>query len=561
MTAIRIPLSGKITTAMRVPTIVTWNRLEGRPRSNDFERSLRAEVRDPLWMLTRQWQLGELAAVDGGTPVLAHVGCDTQRLDGFSDAAGTSSQAELDLPLEALIEREPAASDVRTAIHAGSMWLRCLALHVGDDRYRALFLAAYPLAASVVGDSAAVAAWRAAGASRTPDGLGLLAALRSGSAAEDTHAAGLKVAQPDRAHVAAAAADFLALSSRAVTVPVATERTWDPQRLEYRCALTMRSAAGTTQLDASELHGGHVEWYSFDASTQTSTSDANPTTRAYIPAPITFAGMPAARWWELEDGRVDFGAVDAQPTDLATLLLIDFALTYGNDWGIVTLPVPAGTLCRITSLSITDVFGQQTAVPPASADGSSWSMFELAGPRPGALFVPASRAAATGHDLERVEIVRDEMANLVWGIEATIPDGLGRGAPTVADPTPQPAPSSTASLRYRLMGSVPKSWIPFVPTHVPGSNRETQLQRGAMPAPGGGGIEPRGMLLRPEPLSSPYFIHEEEVGRAGVQLVRRWNRTRTADGRVFVWCGRERTAGRGEGASGLRFDAVEFVHG
>jgi hypothetical protein len=555
----RIPLSTKITNAMRVPTIVTWNRLEGRPRSNDFERSLRAEIRDPLWMLTRQWQLGELTAADGGTPVLARVGCDTQQLDGFIDGAGTSSQAEMDLPLEARIEREATAPDLRAAIHAGSMWLRCLIARVGDDRYRTLFLDAYPIAASAVGDSAAVGAWRAAGATRTPDGLALLAALRSGTAAEDTQAAGLKVADSDRPHVAAAASDFLALYSRAVTVPAATERTWDPQRLEYRCSLTMRSAAGSTQLDASELHGGHLDWYSFDAGAQTLNNEANPTTRAYIPAPIAFAGMPAARWWQLEDGRVDFGAVDAQPTDLATLLLIEFALTYGNDWGIVALPVPAGTLCRITSLSITDVFGQQTPVPPTSADGSTWSMFELAGPRPGPLFVPASRAAATGPDLERVEVVRDEMANLVWGIEATIPDGLGGGAPTAVDPTWQSAPSSTAPLRYRLMGSVPTSWIPFLPTHVPGSNRETQLQRGAMPSQGGGGIEPRGVLLRPEPVTSAYFIHEEEVGRAGVQLVRTWNRTRTADGRVFVWCGRERTAGRGEGASGLRFDAVEFV--
>src|SRR5439155_11664780 len=40
-------LSGKI----RVPTIVMWNRLEGRPRRPDFTRALKAEVRDPLWML------------------------------------------------------------------------------------------------------------------------------------------------------------------------------------------------------------------------------------------------------------------------------------------------------------------------------------------------------------------------------------------------------------------------------------------------------------------------------------------------------------------------------
>ncbi len=41
------------------PTIVTWNRLEGRPRTENFTRNLSAEVRDPLWMLARQWQLGE----------------------------------------------------------------------------------------------------------------------------------------------------------------------------------------------------------------------------------------------------------------------------------------------------------------------------------------------------------------------------------------------------------------------------------------------------------------------------------------------------------------------
>ena len=121
----------------------------------------------------------------------------------------------------------------------------------------------------------------------------------------------------------------------------------------------------------SERHGGHLDWYSFDAGAQTLNNEANPTTRAYIPAPIAFAGMPAARWWQLEDGRVDFGAVDAQPTDLATLLLIEFALTYGNDWGIVTLPVPAGTLCRITSLSITDVLASKHRCPH-KARGSTW---------------------------------------------------------------------------------------------------------------------------------------------------------------------------------------------
>ena len=70
------------------------------------------------------------------------------------------------------------------------------------------------------------------------------------------------------------------------------------------------------------------------------------------------------------------------------------------------------------------------------------------------------------------------MANLV-GHRGDDRDGLGGGAPTAVDPTWQSAPSATAPLRYRLMGSVPTSWIPFLPTHVPGSDRETQLQRGS----------------------------------------------------------------------------------
>src|SRR5881227_3639501 len=55
----------------RLPTAVVWNRLEGRPRSDDLTRPLRAEVRDPAWMLARQWQFGEFEGEDAGTPIQA----------------------------------------------------------------------------------------------------------------------------------------------------------------------------------------------------------------------------------------------------------------------------------------------------------------------------------------------------------------------------------------------------------------------------------------------------------------------------------------------------------
>ena len=49
------------------PTVTLWNRVEGRPRTVNFERGLRAEVCDALWMLSRQWQVGEFAGEDAGS--------------------------------------------------------------------------------------------------------------------------------------------------------------------------------------------------------------------------------------------------------------------------------------------------------------------------------------------------------------------------------------------------------------------------------------------------------------------------------------------------------------
>lgn len=50
-------------------SITWWNRLEPRPRSPNIDRALAAEIRDPLWMLTRQWQVGEFQGEDAASPV------------------------------------------------------------------------------------------------------------------------------------------------------------------------------------------------------------------------------------------------------------------------------------------------------------------------------------------------------------------------------------------------------------------------------------------------------------------------------------------------------------
>src|SRR5687767_10110236 len=53
-------------TARLFPTVTLWNRLEGRPRTENFARALKAEVRDALWMLTKQWHMGEFFGDDAG---------------------------------------------------------------------------------------------------------------------------------------------------------------------------------------------------------------------------------------------------------------------------------------------------------------------------------------------------------------------------------------------------------------------------------------------------------------------------------------------------------------
>jgi hypothetical protein len=107
---------------------------------------------------------------------------------------------------------------------------------------------------------------------------------------------------------------------------------------------------------------------------------------------------------------------------------------------------------------------------------------------------PTLPPAQEGPILEDVALVRDEMANLVWGIESRVllPDGTAvpgfeAAAETHADferlgaAVPGSAAEPVAPLRYRLASAVPENWIPFVAAHTDGSTRDVHLQRAALP--------------------------------------------------------------------------------
>src|SRR6186713_1670113 len=89
------------------PGITIWNRLEGRPRAETFERALRAEVRDPLWMLTRQWQVGEFRGDDAGSPIVAKVRVQTARLQKYAAGDATAEPFDGSMPFETRVEQMP----------------------------------------------------------------------------------------------------------------------------------------------------------------------------------------------------------------------------------------------------------------------------------------------------------------------------------------------------------------------------------------------------------------------------------------------------------------------
>ena len=295
--------------------------------------------------------------------------------------------------------------------------------------------------------------------------------------------------------------------------------------------------------------------------------------------------MPNARWWTFEDGRTDVGSMSVSSTDLGRLLLTEFALIYSNDWLVQPLAVGDDGLLDVKGVVVTDSFGRAFWLSPAGRGGDDdwqrWSMYTLSrraadGAADRRVFLPpTAQHVQEGPVLEEVALVRDEIANLVWGIEARVPLANGRSVPgaeaaadtrawferlVAASPSSAP-PEAVAPVRYRVMSQVPEHWIPFVAVHTPDSDRDVRLQRAALPRMIDGGpqpprlVRPRTSVLQGED-GQPLYLDEEEVPRSGTRVTLRYQRARWYDGRVVVWLANGVEVGRGEASSSLRFDQL-----
>ena len=594
------------------PTVAVWNRVEGRPRTVEFDRSLRAEVRDALWMLTRQWQFGEFRGEDAGSPVSATYHLRTAKATRYRARETTPGPLPGTLPLETVVERRAVSFRIGTDLAGldlrlmmGRRWTKLMADPIDPQNVRQAIIGRWPVALpdpATEADATLVAnpdvwATTQAVAGRSMDGYELYVHLKAGGHSYDGVSG---VSSHWKQELDKLNNRFVTWFEGLIAQPGGTAEAYDPTRLEHRFALGVPESTGETVLASAEYPGGRLEWhdFSYDASGTTLGTSGGPATaasvtRTVIPGQVQYSGMPNPRWWTFEDGRTDFGAVTTDSNDLIKTLFMEFALVFSNDWFLLSCDLDQGALARLDGLMFTDVFGQRNWVEPAGSgvddDWQRWTLFNLDiantdgnGTDPpvaaslGLFLPPTVPGTAEGPPSEYVLMVRDEQANMVWGIERTVP--LATGATQIGEeaarqtlgfrrrlhPPSEPGPP-IAAVAYEAQNTVPENWIPFVPVHVPDDKREIQLQRGAMPRVLDGvvtppvKVRPRTTLLRPgldiSPVSS-YFVHEEEVPRVGTRLTVAFNRVRQADGRPVVWLSARRSTGRGEAHSGLEWDRL-----
>jgi hypothetical protein len=578
-----VSLQSFVSAVLKIPSITTWTRVEPLPREGSMARSLQAQVRDPVWFLTRQWQVGEFLGDDAGSPVQATLGLEQRSITTYRPGLDDASTVPLDakLPIEVHVEREPVTLNLRGSVQHGLYFERLVRTSgvVSPSDVIDAFRAAFPLAAKapneVPTDSDSLR-FRSLAVGRVTDGESLFVSALAVANGQPPPTP--LPPQASELHVAGALEKFVAYRKSLFSEPD-HDAAWQSQQLEYAFGLGSPTAQQNLLLNAPEFPGGRLDWYSFDVENaqandvlQANQSQITPVDFNFLPNHVVFRGMPDPRWWNFEDAVTDFGQLDAEHVDLAKLLVMEFALVYGNDWFSVPVPTPIGTLERVTTLVVTDTFGVRTLIRPSeqtqvNPGETPWSMFKLSGAEGTRsdfiTMAPTLGIAEDADAIEEVLFLRDDQAAMAWAVEHQLQGDLdspidGYEAYLGNQQTPAPTPIAQPGgpqIYYTLEVPPPDNWIPLVPVQSP--QNELFLRRGTMKVPFKGGfhlLNARAVLLEPQ---HAFLVADRVIPRAGVIADRYFRRTRSSDGSTFLWLARVSAPGRGPGWSGLRFDIVQ----
>ncbi len=560
--------------AMATPPAMT--RLEPQSISGDPKPGVEARVADPLWMVGRQWQLGELIGEDAGSPVSVKVAsraipitawAPAGRMDGTDDATTPDWRPwPQGAVLEELIEHVPRAGyerGLRWRAETGAALVEALR-EAGHDDAADGALTAYPLALAPdpldpTGSLDPVADRLLLGlGGAVPDGIAALEDLDAGAPVWLTGAA-------DEPGARAVVDEWRQWVSGAPDRGGA----WTTTRLEHRFWLRFGTGEHAVVVRSEAFGAGqprwhHLEWVP-DAQVRLDGDDdlAGPIDRedVLLATPLRYPGMPADRYWQLEDGNIAIAAIEAQPHDLARLALAEFALVSGDDWMVVPVDGRAGAVNRVLSVEVSTTFGEVRQIGDASAvrRGSGFRIFEVTSADgrelDGVILPPTGATPLTGDPIEEVAFVRDEAANMAWAVEKIVPGRSGDGRSRLSEPQPShpvpPPDRDPEDVLYEFVSPVPKHWIPLVPVRV--SPATIGLRKGAL-LDEGEPVPAASVLLEPTPLTFP----PEEIPREGVTVRAVPALSRRRDGTYARWTAHRVRVGRGEASSGFASDSARL---
>lgn len=589
------------------PDMLAYVRYEPVTVARKLNPTLKAEVHDALWMLTQQYRIGEFQGQDGGTLSKARIQTQSTKINRFKSRHGQVEEYDEKVPLEAKIERLPLREDLGMRLELGNIWSKLVAKTYPDDilKILAAFLGDFPidpLTDDPAQNSNKVAVRvRSLVTKKSIDGIKLYKYFKTGGT------------------VAAIISGFSLLESKIqvflnwvdntyYTPQNDDENSWSENNLEYACSvsapLTPDADSNQHVLLADRYKRGDLDWYSFDLDPDAdykleetgftiNNGDAimETETFSYIPSNIEFKGMPTDKWWEFEDRNIDLSKMVTQQSDIAKMVIMEFGLIYSNDWFIIPHPITDSSITSVNGLVVTDVFGRHFRINRAGTNDEQewcrWDMYNISQRNTEArktfgklLSVPRIKNRMESAPLEKVMFLRDEMANMIWGVEEIVPNELFAGMDgknaylellDYLDETLPPPPdppeyvANSALHRFRISNSVPENWIPFIAAKQAANEhggRDVMMQRAAMLRYVDDNYTNEVIRPRTDILSigvaenQPYFINEEIVGRSGFIVTSGFQRARWYDGKVFTWLGRTVKEGRGEGNSGLKFDIL-----
>lgn len=588
--------------------------VEPRTRDDIYGHALSMEVFDPLWLLTRQWQYGRFQANDCGTPVTMKVKTIKKRLDGFYHGFDNEVKDKYsnEKPIEYLVEEEnrtvTIADSVDSALRVKKKLSRTNLAEI-KDIIKSL-IGKYPLDNPIpfistdvdmlkLESNESLKQFYSVYKDKIFDGSKLYTALVKKD--ED-------IPYLDNETVKTVYDEFVVwYEAKYFPCGKETKSGWNMQSMSY----SSKMSCGNDIFKADDYDSGQLSWYSYDHEEGNGGNAVNEETKmlSYIPTPANIHGAPSSRLWAIENTTVNTAYVQTDGfSTMANAAVMLYVSSYNNDWMVTPLETEAGVILDIEGVVVKDTFGEYQYIHTDAEDSDykhfkntsneslkkfnsrqfidRWNLF--GNTRHNAyeqnnfsvnrgLFFPSSVMRNEERVIEEVQFLRDEMANMVWGVEKVVPDLIGNSVSgdDLSDRVLRLTEVEKKNVieenteddilySYLIQNNMPLNWIPFVSEAVAGSKRSMQLRRGRMP------LFYKGVYLSVRPSTSillgnsnfdlnhiePMVINEEEVLGYGVKLTKTAQRTRWFLGKSFNWIGVKKSISKYQSNSGLMFDEL-----